>query len=95
MRVKSRVMSNMLYLNAQGFKTFVTDIGEHAATMVQSMWQDVICGVAVCIKACLGVYCGIDPDGGQASDQPKVAGKDVKCVSLSLSLSLSQGLTLC
>ena len=44
--------------------------GEHAATMLQFMWQDDICGVAMFIKECLGVYYGTDPDGGQASDQP-------------------------
>ena len=44
--------------------------GEHAATMLQFMWQDDIRGVAMFIKECLGVYYGTDPDGGQASDQP-------------------------
>ena len=44
--------------------------GEHAATMIQFMWQDDIRGVAVFIKECLEVYYGTDPDGGQASDQP-------------------------
>ena len=44
--------------------------GEHAATMIQFMWQDDIRGVAMFIKECLGVYHGADPDGGQASDQP-------------------------
>ncbi len=44
--------------------------GEHAATMLQFVWQDDIRGVAMVIKECLGVYCGTDPDGGQASDQP-------------------------
>ncbi len=44
--------------------------GEHAATMLQFMWQDDIRGVAMFIKECLGVYHGTDPDGGQASDQP-------------------------
>ena len=44
--------------------------GEHAATMIQFMWQDDIRGVAMYIKECLGVYYGNDPDGGQASDQP-------------------------
>ncbi len=56
---------------------------EHASTMVQIMWLDVIRGVAIFIKECLGLYHGIDPDRIPASDQPWVAGKDVKCVSLS------------
>ncbi len=42
--------------------------GEHAATMLQFMWQDDIRGVAMLIKECLGVYHGTDPDGGQASN---------------------------
>ena len=57
--------------------------------MVHFMWQDDICGVAVFIKECLGVYYGIDPDGGQASDQPWVAEKDVKFLSLSSCISVT------
>ena len=37
--------------------------GEHAATMLQFMWQDDIRGVAMFIKECLGVHYGTDPDG--------------------------------
>ena len=45
--------------------------GEHAATMLQFMWQDDIHGVAIFIQACLDrCYAGPDPQGGRASDQP-------------------------
>ena len=45
--------------------------GEHAATMLQFMWQDDIHGVAIFIQACLDrCYAGPDPERGQASDQP-------------------------
>ena len=45
--------------------------GEHAATMIQFMWQDDIRGVAMFLKECLGVYYGTDPDGGQALISPR------------------------
>ena len=38
------------------------------------MWQDDICGVAMFIKECLGVYYGTVP-GVTTSDQPQVAKK--------------------
>ena len=46
--------------------------GEHAATMLQFMWQDDIRGVAIYIQECLDRCYGDnpDPEGGQASDQP-------------------------
>ena len=46
--------------------------GEHAATMLQFMWQDDIRGVAIFIQECLDRCYGAnpDPEGGQASDQP-------------------------
>ena len=46
--------------------------GEHAATMLQFMWQDDIHGVAIFIQECLDRCYGAnpDPEGGQASDQP-------------------------
>ena len=46
--------------------------GEHAATMLQFMWQDDIRGVAIFIQECLDRCYGAnpDPEGGQPSDQP-------------------------
>ena len=73
-RVNTWVMSNMLYSECPGLQAIrdrhVGLFGEHAATMIQFMWQDDIRGVAMFIKECLGVYYGTVPDGGQASDQP-------------------------
>ena len=69
--------------------------GEHAATMLHFMWQDDIRGVAMFIKECLEVYYGTDPDGGQASDQPWVVGKDVKFLSLSPSMVCNCCIRLC
>ncbi len=63
----------MCYYGACTSLSDVTDIrgrcGEHAATMLQFMCK-MIRGVAMFIKECSGVYYGIDPGGGQASDQP-------------------------
>ncbi len=71
--VKTRVMNSMLCLSAQGCRIFVTDIKACLESMqlpcFEFIWQDDIRGVAMFIKECLGVYYGIDPHGGQASDQ--------------------------
>ncbi len=57
--------------------------GQRASTMIQFMRQADLHGVAKFVTKCLGVYHSTDPDGGQASDQPQVAGGDVMFLSLS------------
>ena len=47
------------------------------------MWQADLHGVAKVVTECLGVYYNTYSDGGQASDQPEVAGRDIMFISLS------------
>lgn len=57
--------------------------GKHAETVVQSMRQADMHGIAKCVTDCLGVHGSTDPAGGvQVSDQPWVAGRDMMFLSL-------------
>ena len=42
----------------------------HAGTMIQSMRQADLQGVAKSVTGCPGVFCHTNPEGGQAPDQP-------------------------